>query len=446
MNNILHFQRNNRSTSLINGAGCVLVLLALILSNTTFAQTPAEEPEAPAAEESTEPEVSVEEQVEEAAEKASSELEEEAKEELEEGEEAGQAQADQIKEAIQQEKAAAKTNIEAMGMESQDSLMMSSEGVEVAPSTSQESADASLTETVETAKSPFSMALVLDNSVGVGTFVEGSSQRPSYTMSLDMRPMWKLSDNETVRLRMAVYSGLIQNADSSTTTKRQVLVTDLEARYMHSSSQELGAIKLGATPYAAVSFPTSLASRHATKIAAVRGGYNVSAKLNKFTLMLDTGVLKNFHRYTSPVVQRDDNVAIFRPQGAEDLGNSLTAIGRNNVEWSWSSQAMMSLGLSDKLTFSTAYAFAKSWTYVSYPDDEQTAEQADAGRGVRDVVQGVVDLYWQTPFEKLGLDLGITSAQSPKTADNSGFRFPFFDFKSTANNYTSVYLAAFYSL
>jgi len=447
------FSRNRRSSlsyllTLLSFSFFVLAFGGVAVAQTTGVDPePAAEAapeESPAEETAPAVEEAVEETVEEAADEAAAELEEETKEELGNQAQDAQENLDAVKSDSQEGTDAAKKDLETMATESEDALMMSTEGVDVAPS---KSSEAMVAETVDTdaAKSAFSALVVLDNSVGVGTFVEGSSQRPSYTVSLDMRPQWKLSDTDSVRLRLVVYSGVVQNVDSSTTTKNQVLLNDIEARFNRATKSNLGDIKLTLNPYAAVTAPTSLASRYATKVASVRGGYAVTGSMGGFSLTLDSVATKNFHRYTSPAVQNDDNVAVMRLNGAEDLGDSLTAIGRNNIEWSWSNRATTSITLSDTLTLGVTYVFLKSWTYVSYPDDELKQEQADAGRGVRDLVQGVADLYWQSPVDNFALDVGVTSAQAPLTADNDGVRFPFFDYKSTADNYTSVYLSAYYS-
>ena len=116
------------------------------------------------------------------------------------------------------------------------------------------------------------------------------------------------------------------------------------------------------------------------------------------------------------------------------------------MEWSWWNRATASISFSDTLALNITYGFNKSWTYVSYPDDEFTQGEADPGRGERDMSVGVTDVYWQTPIKGFALDAGVTSSQAPLSADNNSVRFPFFDYKSTANNYTAVFLAVHYAL
>ena len=356
-----------------------------------------------------------------------------------------QVQANQLS-VLQELQAEPKKTLDEMSRENDDAVMMSSEGADPGSSVSSDDAEAVMAGVADVAGgSSFSALVILDNSVGVGTFVEGSSQRPAYTVSLDMRPTWKLNDKQNVRLRLVVFQGLIQNADSSTTKKRQVLINDLEARLNHIEKSALGGLKLTMKPYAAVTAPTSLASRYQTKILSLKGGLALTGKAGILSLTLDSVGTKNFNRYTNPALERDDDVAVVRVNGAEDLGDSLAAVGVNNVEWTWSNRATTSFSLSDTMTLGITYVFLKSWTYVSFPDDNEKAEQADEGRGTRDLTQGVADLYWQSPVDSLALDLGVSSTQAPLTADNSSVRFPFFDFTSTANNYTSVYLSAYYS-
>jgi hypothetical protein len=87
-------------------------------------------------------------------------------------------------------------------------------------------------------------------------------------------------------------------------------------------------------------------------------------------------------------------------------------------------------------------ALQSSWTYLNIPKDQFSAPDAKAGRGQRDRTFGVIDLTYQ-PWENFGFSLGLSSAQPAKTADNKSFRFPFFDFSSEGNNFTTVYFDIF---
>ena len=52
---------------------------------------------------------------------------------------------------------------------------------------------------------------------------------------------------------------------------------------------------------------------------------------------------------------------------------------------------------------------------------------------------GAVEVSYQF-IPQLAVALGVVSWQPPKTANNDGFRMPFFNFEDAGNNFTSMYL------
>jgi len=100
----------------------------------------------------------------------------------------------------------------------------------------------------------------------------------------------------------------------------------------------------------------------------------------------------------------------------------------------------VSYSILDQLKFSVGFGFSDAWTYDNgsiTQEDEFTAENADTGRGHSQMTNGSIGLSY-TPFRYLTASLSLSSSQPWKTADNQGYRFPFFDFEGTANNFTNI--------
>ena len=197
-----------------------------------------------------------------------------------------------------------------------------------------------------------------------------------------------------------------------------------------------------------VSFPTSRISRAANTI------------VNPFALlilrqpllgrrMFFVGQLigsKTFNTTTSPSVDLNevDADVLFRPNGTENLGDGLVAIGGRNTEYAFLPTFGFNFIVLPKMTASIRYRYARFWSYKGLiPEDcEQDPlcnQNASGGRGVGDQVSGSVGLNYQVS-RFFFLNGSLSSAQTPKTADNTSFRFPFWNFEGAAANASSVNL------
>lgn len=306
-------------------------------------------------------------------------------------------------------------------------------------STSAEAGDAS--EEDEGFKLPYGLGftIVLDQAVGIGTFVSGSQRRAQYDLAFDLRPSWKITDQHVITSRFALTQTLVTNADSGTTRKRDLLPSDTELRYTYRNAYVIPGVNVAMHPYLSVMLPSSKNSRFQKLILAVRPAISLSWKKDWLSVGFTSRVTKNFHRYTQPTINQDNGAAVARLRGNEDVGGGFIATGGRNSEWSLFNDINVSFALPLDLNLLVDFYHLVSWTYDDTPTDDRTAENADSGRGVSDVVAGTVELGWQTPVKPLSLALGATTAQTPKTPDNKSFRFPFFDFTSPSNNLTAIY-------
>ena len=66
-----------------------------------------------------------------------------------------------------------------------------------------------------------------------------------------------------------------------------------------------------------------------------------------------------------------------------------------------------------------------------------TNANADVGRGHFQLTSGAIRLSY-VASQYFMATISLSSQQPWKTADNKSYRFPFFDFESTANNFTFI--------
>jgi len=290
-------------------------------------------------------------------------------------------------------------------------------------------------------KGTFSMLGILEQQLGIGTFVDYEYARtPYYGWLLSLRPRYYITNQLSAELRFDITQELTTSYGTSTTYKRQVMPQDLLLTLRYQDVYKIPVVGIGISPFLRIGAPTSYESRYRNLYLSTALGFDLTKMLGPVYLDYTFRVNKNWNRTTVATVTGPVAVARFR--GAEDLGNGEVATGDNNVEWSIFNSLMATFILNDQWSISLQLAIANAWTYKSYPDDALKADYAKAGRGQRDKTYGTLDVSYQ-PFEHFGFSAGISSMQPAKTDDNKSFRFPFFDFRSEANNYTQFYLDVF---
>ena len=130
------------------------------------------------------------------------------------------------------------------------------------------------------------------------------------------------------------------------------------------------------------------------------------------------------------------------PELSEDLAGDVVAAGGVNSEFSLLNRITAVFSLPADLSLTFDFAYIQSWSYAWDNDDDLTVANADTGRNLNDISQAVIDVSWQSPVPNLIISSGVVTAQTPKTANNDGFRFPFFDFIAPNSNSTTFYLDA----
>ncbi|MFH1807783.1 MAG: hypothetical protein ABIJ09_03505 [Pseudomonadota bacterium] len=299
-----------------------------------------------------------------------------------------------------------------------------------------------------TKKFPVSATLVYDNSVGIGTFVANEYARnPSWSMSLSLRPSLTLWEKLRLTLRADVVKNMTTsfqgnaNADASGESYvRQMTVSDLMliAAYPQIYKEPITGISIGAslTGYA----PVSMLSRATNQVVALRPGLAVNWAWEGLSLDYAFYFKKNFQTTTNVTHNLGNlpNSLQFRPGGPEDLGNGEIALGdvRNTSHLVYN---YVGAGYTffDVVTASASLFVINTFKYTQPLSDEYSSPYARAA-GQIDSTWGTIDITYQ-PWEHLAFSAGMSSLQPAFTADNKYLRFPFFDFVSTADNYTAFY-------
>jgi hypothetical protein len=168
----------------------------------------------------------------------------------------------------------------------------------------------------------------------------------------------------------------------------------------------------------------------------------VAETLGKFSASYAVSFKKNFNRYTTPTINADDLSdfnTYHRSNGVELLEADIISTGSNNVSFSLSNVFALNYSITEKISTGINFAYSQAWVYRSFDDDELTADNASTGRSFRDVIMGGIDLSWQIN-KTFGLSLGVITAQLPKTSDQKGYRFPWFNFSTPADNLSMFFL------
>ena len=295
----------------------------------------------------------------------------------------------------------------------------------------------------------------LDNTVGLGTFVPGEARRTSYDLTLFLRAGVALGHGASVGALQTVSKNIATNADNSSARPYDTVVGDTLVTFgwtpqrtgTDGRTQPLllpGGIRLSASLIAAL--PTSRASRFQTRWLALTPSLSLAKPdlfHGKLSVVYALGFTKNFNRLTTTAVDAVNFPSLARPDGPELIsGQSEIATGtlnaafavRNTLAVTWLPTPRVAVGLT--------YVLYNNFKYNDFSADGYTAAQAQSGRGRADVQWGLVSVgYTFDPDQKWTLSALALTAAPPWSADNQTLRFPFFDFRSSADNYTSLSLS-----
>ncbi len=188
------------------------------------------------------------------------------------------------------------------------------------------------------------------------------------------------------------------------------------------------------------SLPTSTMSRAMGHYTSLSPGLSFSSKAGPVGFSYSVGYSHNFYEYTSVTFSPDEVDILSRTGGSEVLASDAIAMGGVLPEMGLNNNFGVSYSIIDELKFSVGFGFSDSWSFDNgtiTADDAFTADLADAGRGHSQMTNGSLKLTY-SPIANISTSLSMSSSQPWMTADNKGYRFPFFDFEATSRNYTNI--------
>ncbi|MSQ84855.1 MAG: hypothetical protein EXR77_18610 [Myxococcales bacterium] len=288
-----------------------------------------------------------------------------------------------------------------------------------------------------------------------GAFVAGEGRRTGFDLQFGMGVTWAIMPGLNLTATQNVNKNIVTNVDSGqarpydTSISDTILALGWSPRFDDGTGKATpltlpGGVRInfGLVANVPVSRSSKFLGRYTTlapNFSLVKGGLFGG----KLTLVTGFGVVNNFNKYTQsavePVGSDDVAVAVARPGGAEALSNGTIASGANITSFSVRSLGVVSVQVSERFSASLTYLLFNGFRYFDAPNDEFTGKYARVGRGRLDSQWGIASVNYQLDAEGIwNTSLYSFTASPPFSADGKTYRFPFFDFRSTSDNYTSI--------
>lgn len=324
---------------------------------------------------------------------------------------------------------------------------------------------------------PLSGRVVLDNVVGVGTFVSGrTTDNPYYASSLTLTPSWALTEDLALNLYYLMSyewtylatpchpaSGVRAAgapkedcSDADGVDGNRFDQEDLQLALQHQDLLRVGPLTLSGQ--ALVALPTSRLSRFTGNRVTLGAQGTANASFGSVALTLNANLRKFFPGAKAAVLeeveveaQRADGLVI--GHCASFRQSSCLLLSGFVPTWRFGADltAAWTPGALPELSVSATFGYYYTRRYGG-PEDRLRAVTTDQdgaaivdGINGDDLTLGAVDLtYWLS--DHFAVSLGTYSLQPARTADGQALRFPFYDFISPANNFTTWYLSGTASL
>ncbi len=300
---------------------------------------------------------------------------------------------------------------------------------------------------------PLSGTVRVNPSLGAGSLVMGAGNRPSFDVSFGYTLMYALGKGLNLTASQLFNKNLVTNADSGATrpydtTFGDVLVTlgwsprlpDAKGTWKPITLP--GGLRMNTS--LTVTIPTSRASDYLGRYTTLTPALSVSKGGlwgDKLSLIVGVAMINNFNKYTTAILPNTPEFAGYaRLNGQEVLqGGQEISTGQPLTSFAMRSLAVASLQLTKRVNFSLTYLLFKGFRYYDAPKDDNSSIYAKAGRGRNDSQWGIASLGYNLDEEgHTELSFSTFTASAPFSADNKTYRFPFWDFRSTADNNSSV--------
>lgn len=306
---------------------------------------------------------------------------------------------------------------------------------------------------------PLTGSVSLAPSIPSGAFVTGEANRTGLDMTLTLSTTYAIMPGLNLTATQNINKNLVTNADSGASRPYDTSISDtiLSLGWSPRVSDGKGGTKafrlpggIGMSLGLVGNIPVSRASKYVGRYTSLTPtmNFNKGGLLGgKLLLVAGIGVLNNFNKYTQsstePVGTNDVALALTRTGGAEALSNGNIATGSNLTSFALRSLAVANFQITDRWSFGLTYMLFNGFRYFDAPQDEYTGKYARVGRGRVDTQWGIASLNYNIDADGIwSASLYSFTASPPFSADGKTYRFPFFDFRSTADNFSSIGLQA----
>ncbi|MBM4389204.1 MAG: hypothetical protein FJ088_15805, partial [Deltaproteobacteria bacterium] len=169
-------------------------------------------------------------------------------------------------------------------------------------------------------KFPIPGFILLEQTIGLGTFVEDTYARNAhYHWLLSIRPRYFITDKLFAEIRFDLEQELTASYGTSTTKKRQLLPSDTLVTFKYQNLYTEPTTGINISPFMRFYFPTSYESRFRDLYFASGVGFDLTRFFNPVFLTYTFRFVKNFNKHTVATLSVDDAVpvAFARTKGSE---------------------------------------------------------------------------------------------------------------------------------
>jgi hypothetical protein len=300
----------------------------------------------------------------------------------------------------------------------------------------------------------------LDTFVGIGTFVrDRHADDPYWASTLTLSPSFEIIEDLTVGLFFSLTyewthlvapchpasgprpEGAPQEdcSDTNDPNGQRFDLLDLILSVKHAKIVEVGPFSWSAT--GKIAFPTSRTSRHANNILSLGAKTGLALDLKPFSLGTTFELYKHFPTAKAAVldaIEADNGGA--PPIGRCASFRETSCVALQGFVANYNLKADLEVGFDfpwiEGLSTSISIAYLYARRFGRAPD-EFTSLYSN-GINHEDSTIGTFDLSYELA-DHYTFSFGIFSWQPARTADGKKPRFPFYDFISPANNYTTWY-------
>lgn len=305
-------------------------------------------------------------------------------------------------------------------------------------------------EELPSARFPINGEIRLDTMLSAGTFAPGESRRPGFDTILGYRFAFVLPAGFTLSASELITKTLVTNADSGAvrpddTTFGDVFLGASWGPRIRKADGKFAPYLLpgGIRPGFGLTYtvPNSRASRFQGKYGAFTPSVSLTmADLvgGHLSIVYGFGFVKNLNKFTNATVSASAFPTLARPGGPELVGSDVLTSAAN-ISYAFRNMLAVNVKFNDRWSASLTYLLYNNFRYYDAPADQFTSVYAKPGRGRSDSQWGIAAVTYGLDADSLWtLSAQTFTVAPPFSADNQTFRFPFYDFRSSADNYASV--------